>query len=143
MVRAVAAARNKGLGRASRVSSRLLRASSEDDEADEDAPEDSGDNETVCHRCAAPGVLLCCDGEGCTHAWHRSCLPADAMPPESDPWLCPVCAGSSAHVGFVGNPQAAPHRGSRQRSRKRHATEGTKPQVAAAEKARQQSRDFR
>jgi hypothetical protein len=154
-VRAAAAAaatplpRNSGPARACRrvPPSRLLGDSSEDDDDDEegeDTPEDSGDNETVCHRCSKPGVLLCC--EGCPHAWHRRCLPADAMPPETTPWLCPVCTGSSAPVGFVGNTPAPPHRGSRHRARKRASAEGTKTQVAAAKRVRRGapgSRQFR
>jgi hypothetical protein len=109
----------------------------------EDTPEDSGDNEVLCHKCTKPGTLVCC-GE-CPHAWHANCLPWDAMPLDSDLWLCPVCAGSDAPVGFVGLPQQPPHRGSRHRSRKRPAAEGTKQQVAASKRARrgQQGPRFR
>lgn len=103
------------------------------------SPEDSGRNETVCHRCAHAGDLVCC--ETCPHSWHALCLPEDAMPVEDDEWQCPVCAGSNAHAGFVGNPQQPPHRGRRQSARKRGAAEGTKAQVAAAKKARRQGGD--
>jgi hypothetical protein len=121
---AAAAARNSGRARACRVAApRPPLASSEnedeDEDEDEDTPEDSGDNETVCHRCATPGKLFCCSS--CPHAYHRRCLPDDAMPVEIDAWRCPICAGSSAHAGFVGNPQQPPHRGSRGRARKRGA----------------------
>lgn len=105
----------------------------------DDSPEDSGRNETVCHRCAHAGDLVCC--ETCPHSWHALCLPEDAMPVEDDEWQCPVCAGSNAHAGFVGNPQQPPHCGRRQSARKRGAAEGTKAQVAAAKKARRQGGD--
>jgi hypothetical protein len=122
-------------------------SSDEDDEAGgASSPSDSGDNETVCHRCARPGDLVCCSV--CAHAYHERCLPSDAMAVDDDPdqeWLCPVCTGSDERAGFVGNPAGfvgnppqAPHRGSRQRARKRSAAEGSKAQVAGAKKARRQ-----
>ncbi len=119
----------------------LLASSDEDEEADgdgvgDDMSEDSGRNATVCHKCAEPGSLVCCEGEDCQHAYHGDCLPFDSMPLDSSPWLCPVCAGSSAPVGFVGLPQQPPHHGSRQRSRKRPRSEGTKAQVAVSKAAR-------
>jgi hypothetical protein len=109
------------------------------EEADSDAPSDeSSDNENLCHRCHKEGVLLCCSK--CRHSWHESCLPADVMPVDSDPWLCPVCTGSTQHAGFVGNPRQPAQRGSKERARnKRSRAEGTKAQIAEAKKARRQT----
>jgi hypothetical protein len=103
-------------------------------EHDGNASDDSGDNETVCHKCSEEGDLVCCDG--CPHAFHVECLPRDAMAVDCDPWLCPVCTGSNEPGGFVGRPQQPTHRGSRQRARKRARAEGSKGQVAASKKAR-------
>jgi hypothetical protein len=119
-----------------RQRSPLFPSSDDEDAGGADSPADSGDNANTCHKCHGTGSLLCCDGEGCTHAYHARCLPTDAMSPDSDTWLCPVCAGSDEPAGFVGNPQQPPHRGSRTRARKRPLSEPSKPRVAAAKKAR-------
>jgi hypothetical protein len=112
-----------------------------DSDEDGDACEDSGVNETVCHLCSRAGELVCCDE--CPHAFHARCLPGDAMAVESDPWLCPVCAGSDEPAGFVGRPQQPAQRGSLQRSRKRAKAEGTRLQVAAAKKKRRGKKQYR
>jgi hypothetical protein len=125
---------------ARRVGARGARGlmGSDSEEADSDAPSDeSSDNENLCHRCHKEGVLLCCSK--CRHSWHESCLPADVMPVDSDPWLCPVCTGSTQHAGFVGNPRQPAQRGSKERARKRSRAEGTKAQIAEAKKARRQT----
>jgi len=98
---------------------------------------DSGENETLCHKCCEEGDLVCCDG--CPHVFHERCLPRDAMALDCDPWFCPVCTGSNEPAGFVGRPQQPAHRGSLQRVRKRSRAEGTKPQVKAAKKARREN----
>lgn len=130
---------------ARRVGRRRVRiglASSDDEDASgDDASDDSGDNENVCHKCGKEGVLVRCDS--CRHVWHEACLPADAMPLDSDPWECPVCTGSTQHVGYIGNPRQPTQRGSKHRARKRSRTEGTKAQVAAAKAARRPQARFR
>jgi hypothetical protein len=86
--------------------------------------------------------------DSCRHVWlalwrHQQCLPADAMPLESDPWQCPACTGSTRHVGCIGNPRQPTVRGSKHRGHKRSRTEGTKAQVAAAKAARRPQARFR
>ena len=117
----------------------LALASSGEDGAGDDGSEDSGINDTLCHKCHQPGRLVCCSK--CFRSWHTAlrCMPKDAMPVDSDPWLCPVCSGSTEHAGYVGLPRVPSQRGSKERARKRGRAEGTKPQVAAAKKARRGS----
>ena len=130
---------------ARRVGQRRVRiglASSDDEDASEDdASDDSGENENLCHKCGKEGNLVRCDT--CRHVWHDACLPADAMPLDNDPWQCPVCTGSAQHVGYIGNPRQPTQRGSKHRARKRSRTEGTKAQVAAAKAARRPQTRFR
>lgn len=40
----------------------------------------------------ATGELLCCEAEGCTAAWHFSCLLMKVPPRGSERWECPGCA---------------------------------------------------
>ncbi len=58
--------------------------------------------------------------DSCWHMWlalwHQECLPADAMPLESDPWQCPACTDSTRHVGCIGNPRQPTVRGSNQQA---------------------------
>jgi predicted RNA-binding Zn-ribbon protein involved in translation (DUF1610 family) len=119
----------------------MLASSDEETACDDNASDDSGENENLCHKCGKEGVLVRCDT--CRHVWHEACLPADAMPVDSAPWECPVCAGSTQHVGFIGNPRQPTQRGSKRRARKRSRTEGTKAQVAAAKAARRPQERFR
>ena len=119
----------------------MLASSDEETACEDDASDDSGENENLCHKCGKEGVLVRCDT--CRHVWHEACLPADAMPVDSAPWECPVCAGSTQHVGFIGNPRQPTQRGSKRRARKRSRTEGTKAQVAAAKVARRPQERFR
>ena len=100
----------------------------------------SGENDQVCQKCSETGRLVCCSE--CPSSWHdtEKCMPTDAMPRSVVHWLCPWCTGSTEPVGFVGNPQQPPHKGSRQRARRRSAAEGTRAQVAQAKKARRKER---
>ena len=41
--------------------------------------------------CGRSGNLLCCDGEGCPHAYHPRCV-GFAAPPVINGWLCPACS---------------------------------------------------
>src|SRR5262249_32949434 len=48
------------------------------------------DHDSRCQSCSRAGELLLCDG--CTAAWHPTCLkPPLALLPEGD-WYCPSCA---------------------------------------------------
>jgi hypothetical protein len=55
-------------------------------------PGDGDDDwDDICRLCGRAGELMCCDGEGCPHAYHPRCV-GFAKPPVINGWLCPQCA---------------------------------------------------
>ncbi|EFN58819.1 hypothetical protein CHLNCDRAFT_19495 [Chlorella variabilis] len=54
----------------------------------------------VCQTCKEGGELLCCDG--CTAAYHFSCVNLDAAPPGD--WFCPLCMAA----GITSKPEPLP-----------------------------------
>eukprot|EP01052_Picozoa_sp_SAG31_P005666 SAG31_NODE_252_length_19068_cov_18.307713_5_plen_763_part_00 len=47
------------------------------------------DWDDLCRLCGRTGELICCDGDGCTHAYHARCIHFQPQPDEL--WLCPNC----------------------------------------------------
>jgi len=121
------------IGRSGRK--RAPGAALSDAESSGSSASDSGDNDTICHKCSQPGDLLCCST--CPRSWHVSCLPEDAMAPggEEDDWSCPVCTRSAAPVGHVGNPPSRRARGGQRQKRIRAAHEASKGEKRAQKAA--------
>eukprot|EP01051_Picozoa_sp_SAG22_P007624 SAG22_NODE_542_length_9294_cov_156.554649_12_plen_811_part_00 len=54
--------------------------------ADDDQDADWDD---LCRLCGRSGELICCDGDGCTQAYHARCI--HFQPAADELWLCPDC----------------------------------------------------
>ena len=55
----------------------------------DDFDEDDNDWDEICRLCGRSGELICCDGDGCTQAYHSRCIHFQPKPDEL--WLCPDC----------------------------------------------------